>query len=160
MGAASASIATSWSDNPRKGAATLAWLDRNLDHARYELTFAGRAPATFEHIRVVGPLDSQRRSRRSCARRTCTSPRATTIRARTRSSRRSRAGCPRPSAKAAATPSSSVTAGSRSGDDEELGDVLERLVGELDERRAAISVHPISWVADRYLDVLGLGAAT
>ena len=45
-------------------------------------------------------------------------------------------------------------------DDEELGDVLERLVGELDVRRAAISVHPISWVADRYLDVLGLGAAT
>ena len=40
-------------------------------------------------------------------------------------------------------------------DDEELGEVLERLVGELDVRRAAISVHPISWVADRYLDVLG-----
>ena len=34
------------------------WLDRNLDHARYELTFAGRAPAAFEHVRVVGPLDS------------------------------------------------------------------------------------------------------
>ena len=55
------------------------------------------------------------RSRRSCARRTCTSPRATTIRAPTRSSRRSRAGCPRPFAQAAATRSSSVTAGSRSG---------------------------------------------
>ena len=35
-------IATSWSDNPRKGGATLGWLDRNLDHARFELTFAGR----------------------------------------------------------------------------------------------------------------------
>ena len=38
--------------------------------------------------------------------------------------------------------------------------MLERLVAELDERRAAISTHPISWVADRYLEVLGLGGAT
>jgi hypothetical protein len=41
---------TSWSDNERKGADTLAWLDRNLDFDRYELTFVGRAlgdvPAT------------------------------------------------------------------------------------------------------------------
>ena len=51
-------VATSWSDNPRKGGDTLAWLDRNLDHARYELTFAGRAPTTFERVHVVGPLDS------------------------------------------------------------------------------------------------------
>ena len=51
-------IATSWSDNPRKGTDTLAWLDRNLDHERYELTFAGRSPMAFERIRAVGPLDS------------------------------------------------------------------------------------------------------
>ena len=42
-------VATSWSDNPRKGGAALAWLDRNLDHARFEVTFAGRPPAAFEH---------------------------------------------------------------------------------------------------------------
>ena len=41
-------------------------------------------------------------------------------------------------------------------EDEELGDVLDRLVAELDERRAAIATRPISWVADRYLEVLGL----
>ena len=35
-------IATSWSDNPNKGAEVIAWLDRHLDHDRYELTFAGR----------------------------------------------------------------------------------------------------------------------
>ena len=37
-------VASSWSDNPRKGAETLAWLDRNLDPDRFELTFAGRPP--------------------------------------------------------------------------------------------------------------------
>jgi hypothetical protein len=41
--------------------------------------------------------------------------------------------------------------------DEELPDVLERLVDELDQRRAAIAVPDLSWVADRYLEVLGLG---
>ena len=37
-----------------------------------------------------------------------------------------------------------------------IPDVLDRLVAELDERRAAISVPTISAVADRYLEVLGL----
>src|SRR5262249_32699498 len=45
-------IATSWSDNPNKGSEVLAWLDRNLDHARYELTFAGRSGTSFEHVRT------------------------------------------------------------------------------------------------------------
>jgi hypothetical protein len=44
------------------------------------------------------------------------------------------------------------------GADEELGGVLDRLVGELDARRAAISTPSIASVADRYLDVLGLRA--
>ena len=34
-------ITASWSDNPRKGAEVLKWLDRNLDFATFEVTFAG-----------------------------------------------------------------------------------------------------------------------
>ena len=49
-------VASSWSDNRRKGSDTLQWLDRNLDHDRYELTFAGRAPVNFGRILTVGPL--------------------------------------------------------------------------------------------------------
>ena len=49
-------IATSWSDNPRKGAEVLEWLDRNLDLDSYEVTFAGNTQARLERIRVVGPL--------------------------------------------------------------------------------------------------------
>ena len=45
-------------------------------------------------------------------------------------------------------------------EDDDLGEVLERLVAELEARRAAISTRPIAWVVDRYLDVLGLDDGT
>src|SRR6476646_3780025 len=51
-------IATSWSDNPRKGADVLQWLDRNLDVDSDELTFAGRTQAKLERVRVIEPLPS------------------------------------------------------------------------------------------------------
>ena len=44
--------------------------------------------------------------------------------------------------------------------DDELGDVLDRLVAEIDVRRAAISIPSITWVADRYLEVLHLDVDT
>ena len=37
---------------------------------------------------------------------------------------------------------------------EEVDAALDRLVSELDERRAAIRVTPLAEVADRYLEVL------
>ena len=40
--------------------------------------------------------------------------------------------------------------------DEQIPEVLERLIAEIDARRAAISVPAISDVADEYLEVLGL----
>jgi glycosyltransferase involved in cell wall biosynthesis len=41
-------------------------------------------------------------------------------------------------------------------EDAELPDVLDRLVAELELRRAAIAIQPLEWVADRYLEVLGV----
>ena len=38
---------------------------------------------------------------------------------------------------------------------DEVPGALDRLVAELDERRAAIRIVPLSEVADRYLEVLG-----
>src|SRR5436190_11100088 len=49
-------MATSWSDNPNKGAGIFTWLDRNLDWSRYEMTFVGRSGVLFDHIRMVGPV--------------------------------------------------------------------------------------------------------
>jgi glycosyltransferase involved in cell wall biosynthesis len=148
-------IATSWSDNPRKGGEALAWLDRNLDHTRYEVTFAGRAPRAFEHVRVVGPLDSHALAGLLRTQDVYVAP--------SRDDPCSNAllealACDVPAVYRASGghPELVGEGGLPFREDEELGEVVERLVDQLDERRAAISVHPLSWVADRYLEVLGL----
>jgi glycosyltransferase involved in cell wall biosynthesis len=148
-------IATSWSDNPRKGGETLAWLDRHLDHARYELTFAGRAPRSFDHVRVVGPLDSQALAELLRTRDVFIAP---SYDDPCSNALLEALACGLPAAFRASGghPELVGEAGVSFRDDEELPDVLDRLVRELDERRSAISLQPISWVADRYLEVLGL----
>ena len=147
-------IATSWSDNPRKGAEILEWLDRNLDLDSYEVTFAGNTQGearTHPRCRAAAPPS---RSPSSCARTTCISRRARTIRARTRCSRRSRAGSPPRSGAAVDIPSSSGRRGSASTTRRSYPSVLAQLAAELDERRAAIHVPALADVADRYLEVL------
>src|SRR6266545_4554295 len=52
-------IATSWSDNPRKGLDVLAWLDERLDFGAYDVTFAGNTQQKFERVRVVAPVPSE-----------------------------------------------------------------------------------------------------
>ena len=151
-------VATSWSDNPRKGGDTLGWLDRNLDHARYELTFAGRAPTAFEHVRVVGPLDSHAlaallRTQDVYLAPSCDDPCSNAL------LEALACGLPAAYRDSGGHPELVGEGGLPFREDDELGDVLDRLVAELDERRAAISTRPISWVADRYLEVLGLRVA-
>jgi glycosyltransferase involved in cell wall biosynthesis len=149
-------IAASWSDNPNKGAEILRWLDGHLDRTRYELTFAGRPPVRLEHADVVGPLPSDRL--------------ATLLRehdvylAPSRDDPCSNAllealACGLPAAYLASGghPELAGDGGLPFSQPEELPGALERLVAELDARRAAIAVPPLAAVADRYLDVLGLG---
>jgi glycosyltransferase involved in cell wall biosynthesis len=152
-------IATSWSDNPRKGSDTLAWLDRKLDHARYEVTFAGRAPDTFERIRVIGPLDSIAladllRTQDVYVAPSFDDPCSNAL------LEALACGLPAVFRDSGGHPELVGEGGLSFREDDELGEVLERLVLELDERRASIALRPIAWVADRYLEVLGLDAAT
>ncbi len=51
-------IATSWSDNPNKGAAVYAWLDEHLNWERFEFLFVGRSPVKFRNIKMVNPVPS------------------------------------------------------------------------------------------------------
>jgi glycosyltransferase involved in cell wall biosynthesis len=51
-------IATSWSDNEKKGFDLYLYLDQNLDFTRYEMTFVGNARIKFRNIKMVGPVDS------------------------------------------------------------------------------------------------------
>ena len=148
-------IATSWSDNLRKGAETLSWLDRNLDDDRYELTFVGRAPVRFERIRVVGPVASTEVARMLGQHDVYLAP--------SRDDPCSNAllealacGLPAAYLQSGGHPELVGDAGLPFREDEELPEVLDRLVAELDERRAAIRVQSLAAVADRYLSILGL----
>jgi glycosyltransferase involved in cell wall biosynthesis len=146
-------IATSWSDNPNKGADVLAWLDANLDRQRYELTFAGRAAEPFEHIRALGaiPTDGVASELR----------RNDIYLAPSRDDPCSNAllealasGLPAVYRASGGHPELVDAAGVPFEEPEEVPAALDRLVAELDERRAAIRVAPLTDVADRYTEVL------
>lgn len=53
-------IASSWSDNPNKGASVYQWLDENLNWKRFEMTFVGRSPVKFKNIHMIPAVDSYR----------------------------------------------------------------------------------------------------
>jgi glycosyltransferase involved in cell wall biosynthesis len=146
-------IATSWSANPRKGADTFAWLDRNLDWSRYDLTFVGQSPVEFERTRRVGPVPPAEVAK--------------LLRAHDLYVTASRddpcsnallealaCGLPAAFLRSGGHPELVGEGGLGFDEPDELPDVLDRLVSELDERRAAIQVPELSAVADRYLEVL------
>jgi glycosyltransferase involved in cell wall biosynthesis len=146
-------IATSWSDNPRKGADVLEWLDQHNGSLGVELTFAGRIRSTLEHTRVVGPLGSQQL--------------ADLLRtqdvylAGSRDDPSSNAllealacGLPAAFRRSGGHPELVGDGGIGFDDPEELPDLFVRLRTELDDRRAAIRVPVLADVADRYLEVL------
>jgi len=146
-------IASSWSDNPNKGADVLAWLDRNVDHDRYELTFAGRTDEPLKHVRLLGPM--------------ATEPLAAELRrndvylAPSRNDPCSNAllealasGLPAVFRASGGHPELVGDAGVPFDAPEEAGAALDLLVDRLEERRAAIRLSTIADVADRYLEVL------
>jgi len=146
-------IATSWSDNPNKGSDVIAWLDANLDHDRYELTFAGQTSETFRHVRALGALPTQALAEEL--------RRSDVYLAPSRNDPCSNAllealACGLPAVfRASGGHPELVGQGGLPFDlPEEVPAVLDRLVAELDTRRAAIDVAPLADVADRYLEVL------
>lgn len=53
-------IATSWSNNPRKGGDVYKWLDKNLDFDRFEFLFVGRVSESFQNIKMIDPVGSEK----------------------------------------------------------------------------------------------------
>jgi glycosyltransferase involved in cell wall biosynthesis len=146
-------IACSWSDNPRKGADILEWLDRQLDEDEVEVTFAGRTDLRFERIRAVGPLRS-----RELAELLRTQD---VYLAASRDDPCSNAllealacGLPAAFLRSGGHPELVGEGGLGFDDAEELPDVFMRLRRELESRRAAILVPALADVAERYLEVL------
>jgi glycosyltransferase involved in cell wall biosynthesis len=148
-------VATSWSDNPRKGGETYAWLACTLDSSRYELTFVGRASVAVAAEHVLPPLASEELAevlRRQDVYVTaslndpCSNALLEAL----------ACGLPALYAQSGGHPELVGEAGLGFDDREELPELLDRLARELDERRAAIRVPSLAEVADRYLETLGL----
>ena len=146
-------IVSSWSDNPRKGADVLAWLDANLDFDAYDVTFAGRTKLRLERVAVVDALPSQELADLLRAQDVYLAP--------SRDDPCSNAllealacGLPAAYRRSGGHPELVGDGGIGFDEAEELPDVLARLRDELEARRATISVVPLAEVADRYLTVL------
>ncbi|MDQ3672668.1 MAG: glycosyltransferase family 4 protein [Actinomycetota bacterium] len=146
-------VAASWSDNRRKGAETVEWLDRNLDWERFELTFVGRAPVGLERVRAVGPVASFEVAELFRSHDLYVAP--------SRDDPCSNAllealacGLPAVYLESGGHPELVGEAGLPFHADDELPEVLYRLVEEIEARRASISIPSISEVADRYLAAL------
>lgn len=52
-------IATSWSDNMRKGFDVYGYLDEELDFDRFKFTFVGNSPISYENINWIDPVPSK-----------------------------------------------------------------------------------------------------
>jgi glycosyltransferase involved in cell wall biosynthesis len=146
-------IATSWSDNPRKGADVLSLLDRSLDGTRFTLTFVGRTSATLERARVLGPLPSRQladvlRSHDIYVAGSVNDPASNAL------LEALACGLPALYRASGGHPEIVGDGGVPFEAPEDALPALERLVSELDERRAAIRVPRLDEVADRYLEAL------
>jgi glycosyltransferase involved in cell wall biosynthesis len=148
-------IATSWSDNPRKGAATFGWLARAADPARFEFTFVGRASEPLVGVRVVPPVDSSElanllRQHDVYVAASLADPCSNAV------LEGLACGLPVLYARSGGHPEIVGDAGLGFDDKHELPELLDQLVQELPARRRAIAIPTLAGVADRYLDVLGL----
>jgi len=148
-------IATSWSDNPRKGGPTYAWLEEHLDWDRYEFTFVGNASSPLRRARHVPPVPSGEL--------------AALLRAHdvyltaTEHDAYSNAlvealscGLPAIYLESGGSAEAVKDAGFGFADREQIPALLDRLVDEYEDRQARISLPSLAEVADGYLAVLGL----
>lgn len=147
-------IATSWSDNPNKGAPILKWIEEHLDWERFELTFIGRSPIQFERIRVLPPVPSLKLAELLRQHDIYIAP--------SRHDPCSNAliealscGLPALYLNSGGHPEIVGEAGLGFDDEEETLELLDRLVVEYERRQSKISIPTIMEVADEYLSAMG-----
>jgi glycosyltransferase involved in cell wall biosynthesis len=148
-------ISTSWSDNPNKGAATYRWLEQHLDWTRYEYTFVGNTPVPFERIAHLPPMPSAELA--GVLREHDVFVTATANDAYSNALVEA-LSCGLPALYLASGGSAEAVgeAGFGFRELEEIPALLERLVEDYEERRAAISLPSLEEIVDEYLEVLGL----
>ena len=148
-------IATSWSDNPRKGAGTFDWLARAADSSRYEFTFVGRSTEPLDGVRIVPPVGSGELAKVLRRHDIYVAP---SIDDPCSNALLEALACGLPAlyARSGGHPELVGEAGIPFELRDELPAALDELVGEFDERRSRISITPLATVTDAYLRVLRL----
>ena len=146
-------IATSWSDNPAKGADTIRWLEERLDWSRFELTFVGRTPVRFDRLRMIPPVTPAELAGilrehdlyvTASLHESCSNAFLEAL----------ACGLPALYVDSGSNAELAGEAGLAFTDREELLGLLDRLVDEWEERRAAVALPTLAEVADAYLEVL------
>jgi len=146
-------VAMSWSDNPRKGADVLRALGATADPEGFELTFVGRAPEGLTGWRLVAPLASKELAEllrgmdcyvASSLDDPCSNALLEAL----------SCGLPALYRRSGGHPELVGDGGVGFDGPDDARAALERLVADLDGRRAAIVVPALGDVADRYLEVL------
>lgn len=148
-------VASSWSDNPRKGGPTYRWLAETLDRDRFEFLFVGRASEPLPGM--LPPVGSERLADllRSCDIYVAASEEDPCSNAVLEALA---CGLPVLYRMSGGHPELVGDAGLGFTDDAQIPELLERLVEEYEERRAAIAVPSLTEVARAYLDVLEIHA--
>lgn len=145
-------ISVAWSDNPRKGLDLFRWLDENLDFSKYDYTFVGRVKATFRNIQHIPPLPShdlaallQKQDVYISASRAepCSNALLEAM----------ACGLPALYMDDGGNPEIVQLGGEPFDGIENILAGLEKLVNDLDHYRAAVYVHPIDYVALRYIEL-------
>ena len=148
-------ISTSWSDNPNKGGPTYRWLEQHLDWNRYEFTFVGNTPVSFERITHLSPLPA--RELADLLRRHDIFVTATEHDAYSNALVEA-LSCGLPAVYLASGGSSEAVkeAGFAFLERDEIPELLDRLVDDYEQRQDAISLPTLGEIVDQYLEVLGL----
>jgi glycosyltransferase involved in cell wall biosynthesis len=148
-------IATSWSDNPHKGAATVAALARASDPGRFEFTFIGRAQTALDGVRQVEPLPSRRLAEELRAHDMYVAP---SVNEPCSNALLEALACGLPVLYRRSGSHAELVGEAGRGfvGEDDAACQLERLARELDEHRAMIRAPKLAEVTDQYIEVLGL----
>lgn len=148
-------IATSWSDNPNKGADDLAWLESRLDWNRFAFTFMGRSPVPFAGATVLPAMPSEAVAEQLRAHdiylfasrhESCSNALIEAL----------SCGLPALYVDSGSNRELVKDAGLAFKTREEMPPLLDQLVAEYELRQSRIAAPVLDEVADRYLSIMGL----
>lgn len=148
-------IATSWSDNSRKGGPTYSWLEEHLDWDRFDFTFVGNISSPLRRARCLAPVSSSELA--SILREHDVYVTATEYDAYSNALVEALScGLPAIYLDSGGSSEAVKDAGFGFTVREQIPQLLDRLVAEYEDRQARISLPSLAEIADGYLAVLGL----